>query len=347
LLLGRVQGGGDGQATSEEEAPTVVLGRAIDRVVDDGLDHVVAEVGGDPRRLAALRLRRDVQHVRDRHRRRRVELLLGDDLLVPHERENGVTPDECVLRVPHGVPAPGGLGDPREHGGLLDVEVGGGLAEVVPRGHLDAVLRGPELRDVEVALEDLVLGHLLLECDGEFRLAQLAPEAHFRGRGDGRLVPAAQARLDEHVLDELLREGRATLVRALDEVQDRGAEHAFGVDAPVVVEPFVLDGDHRGAHVRRHRVQRDHDAVLGVERRQEAAVGGEHHRLLGRRVEGQLVRELVEDLDARLGGPAHSGHRRHDQAGGEDSRSAGQEHECQEEREELRRVHRARGPPGC
>ena len=72
--------------------------------------------------------------------------------------------------------APGLLHDRDEARGLGDRDVGGRDAVVLLGGRLDAVGVAAEARDVEVRQQDLVLGVLLLEADGELRLFQLALE---------------------------------------------------------------------------------------------------------------------------------------------------------------------------
>ena len=70
-----------------------------------------------------------------------------------------------------------GVGDqPSQEGRLPDVEVGDALAEVGLGPGLHAVGAVAEVDDVEVALEDLVLGHQLLEPAGQHRLAGLAAD---------------------------------------------------------------------------------------------------------------------------------------------------------------------------
>src|SRR5690606_15629840 len=57
---------------------------------------------------------------------------------------------------------------------LAERQLRGHRVEVVLRGGSDAIDPGAELDDVQVKLEDLLLGELLLEQQGEHRLLQLA-----------------------------------------------------------------------------------------------------------------------------------------------------------------------------
>ena len=125
-------------------------------------------------------------------------------------------------------------------------EVLGLLGEVdLARGE-DAVGAVAERRDVEVALEDLVLAQLLVDLERVAHLAELAL-AGVLGRGDdvlrvGRRVGDGQA-------DELHGERRGALLGLAGlVVGDERAGDALDVDAVVLVEVVVLGGDHGLLH---------------------------------------------------------------------------------------------------
>src|SRR4026208_2052653 len=106
----------------------------------------------------------------------------------------------------------------------------------------------PEVDRVQVRRENPVLAPALLELPRERRLAHLARE--------GLLVP------DVGVLHELLRDRRATLDDALlPHVLPEGARDTAHVDAVVLEEALVLDGDDRLAHDRRDVIRGDEDAA--------------------------------------------------------------------------------------
>src|SRR5688500_5416012 len=63
----------------------------------------------------------------------------------------------------------------RELRRLCRSEPGGGLAEVAGARGADAIDAGPELRDVQVQLEDAALRQDALHLPGEDRLLRLAP----------------------------------------------------------------------------------------------------------------------------------------------------------------------------
>ena len=93
----------------------------------------------------------------------------------------------------------------------------------------------PEVDRVQIGGQDLILRPLLLELPRERRLEELAADRLLAGQVG--------------VLDELLGDRRAALHRTV--VRDVGPErarHAADVDAAVLVEALVLDGDDRVLH---------------------------------------------------------------------------------------------------
>ncbi len=201
---------------------------------------------------------------------------------------------------------------------LGEREVLGRDAEVVFRRRVDAVRLTAEVRDVEVAEKDVVLGILLLQRDRVAHLLELALDA-FRAGCGGRVGPAVQqllarggvafAPLDEDVLDVLLADRRATLglAAALHVLQER-TRGSDQVDPAVLIETGVLAGEDRVVHHRSDFVELDGRTVLIVELRQLdilARVGvlrvqsrGQHEL-----VDVEHARKIVEHRDrARRGG---------------------------------------------
>ena len=123
------------------------------------------------------------------------------------------------------------------------------VPEIGECGLVDAVRAVPEVDRVQVGGQDSLLRPLLLELPGEGCLAQLPR--------DRALVPAVG------VLDELLRDRRATLDDALlaDVRPDRSPDRP-DVDAAVLEVTAVLDRHDRLLHDRRDVVVVDDDAVL-------------------------------------------------------------------------------------
>lgn len=189
---------------------------------------------------------------------------------------------------------------PHEHRRLLQGQVLGGLAEVALGGGFDSVRLLPEVRDVEVVLEDLLLPELLLDLDRVLELADLSPEALLLGLADLRLVVARL--FDEDVLDVLLGQRRGALRRAalLRVAVDR-AQDALEVDGSVLVEAGVLDRDDRLLHVRGDGREGDHLPVARIDRGDQATLGVQNRGALaqGRRLE--IGRDLIEPFDRALG----------------------------------------------
>jgi hypothetical protein len=120
----------------------------------------------------------------------------------------------------------------------------------------------PEVDGVEVGGEDSILLPVLFELPGERGLADLPCE---------RALVA-----DVRVLDELLRDRRAALDDSLvaHVLPERSRDTAH-IDAVVLVEALVLDGDDRLAHDRRDVLGADEHAAL------VAAEHGEHRPSVG------------------------------------------------------------------
>ena len=133
-----------------------------------------------------------------------------------------------------------------EHGGLGEVHLADRLAEIILRRRLDAVGAAAEIGAVEIELEDLGLGVVVLEIDRDERFLDLAGE-----RPLGR---------EEHVLGELLSQ-RATALydRVVLRVGSDSAECAHHVDAEMLEEAPILGGEGGLDHVvgnffERHRI---------------------------------------------------------------------------------------------
>ena len=166
------------------------------------------------------------------------------------------------------------VGDqPGEERRLRDVELGDAHAEVGLGAGLHAVGAVAEVHGVQVALEDLVLRHDLLEAPGQHRLAGLAV--------DGLRVA------DQLLLHDLLGDGRAALHGlALVDVADQGSHGGAQVHAVVGVEVGVLHRQHGVDGVLRDLRQRHRLPVdLRLEGGEQRAVGGVHVAALVERTE--------------------------------------------------------------
>ena len=212
LLDPRVERGLDGQAAAVD-----VLGALGDRLAQRRLllepgDDVVAEVGVGRGGAGVLR-GGDVEL--DLGGLGRGPLLVADQPQLVHPVQDDVAPGQGGLGEVHRVGGARALGQAGQQGGLGQGEGGGADPEVVPRGGLDAVGLVAVVGEVEVALEDLVLGQLLLEGDRVLELLQLAAVAGQPLARDGRLrgglVVVAQGVLLQGELDVLLGQRRGAL----------------------------------------------------------------------------------------------------------------------------------------
>src|SRR5476651_1979066 len=131
------------------------------------------------------------------------------------------------------------------------------------RHRLDAIDAGAEVHAVQIELEDLLLGELRLDQQRDAALLDLAAEAL-----DVRQEDRAR---------ELLRQRAAAFqaAAAADVAHDR-ARDADGIDAGVVIEAAILDGDHRVLQVGRDLVERYVVALL-VEPEPRLAVRAVEH----------------------------------------------------------------------
>ncbi len=336
----------DLQATGLQQLDAVGSGLAVDRVGQDLGAHVVTEVRGAAGHRAALGGRVDVEHLVDRGVDRLVVLLLGNHVLVEHQPEHGVPTVLRILRMAHRIPLARGVGDAGEHRRLRDRQARGPVVEVVAGGSLHPILGRAELGHIQVALQDLVLAAVLLQCDRQLGLAKLAPERVCGGLADGLRVVGAAACLDEHVLHVLLGEGGTALLAGADEVQHRRAHDALGVDATVLVEPLVLHGDHCVAHVLGDLVQWHHDAVPGPDPSEHGVVGRVDDGLLGHVLAAQLGRQILEELVTGVSGRTESGYSRHHEPCREHTADACDQQEREEHRHQLCGVDRTGGRSG-
>ena len=124
-----------------------------------------------------------------------------------------------------------------EERGFSHVHVHGVLPEVPARRILEAVPTA-HVDLVEVRFEDLILRVGRLQLKGDLDLLELSH------------VPTVEADLIEHVSGELLGDrAPTTLLPTECQNTEDGPRDADGIEAPMLVEPFVLSGDDGLRHV--------------------------------------------------------------------------------------------------
>ena len=154
---------------------------------------------------------------------------------------------------PRGV-APGPLRHREQGRDLERRQVARAVAEVRPRGRLDALDVAAVRRARQVLREDLALGEPQIELHGAEHVDELA-----RQRARPRLEQPRQ----------LHGQGRAARDPAgVDGVARRGADDRERVDAVVAPEPLVLERDQRRDQARVDLVERDRQPPLVVARQE-------------------------------------------------------------------------------
>jgi len=127
------------------------------------------------------------------------------------------------------------------------------------RRRLDPIGAGAEIDPVQIEGQDLLLGEFHLQPDRQHQFLHLAAQVLVRRQ--------------EQVLGQLLGQGGAALDHpAGAHIGGHGPHHADGVEAGVVIEAPVLDGDEGGRHIVGQRVQIGRRRHLGAARRDQGAV---------------------------------------------------------------------------
>ena len=198
------------------------------------------------------------------------------------------------------------LGQRRECRRLGERESRGGLAEVVARGGLHTIPAVPEVDLVDVAFEYLLLAVVALHFACGLLLVELAHRAHVPPVDDVRM----------HVADELLRDGaRATAMRARDLLEELALDCAGNtdeVDAIMLVEALVLDGDERLADVLRQGADGNARSEFPSDLADERTVARVHERRLlrahdlPRLTRGRCGRRSLRRCSCRAHGNKHN-----------------------------------------
>ncbi|MGC4084080.1 MAG: hypothetical protein QM736_18710 [Vicinamibacterales bacterium] len=215
-------------------------------------------------------------------------LLDADEAGIGHRADDHVAPVVATRGVVERRERRRRLDDPGDCRCFGNREVRDILAEEEPRRFRDADDREraalPERHGVQVHLEDLVLRRLARQDQRDPHLENLAA----RGAFTCLLQRPPLELRQEHVVYELLgeRARRRDAAVARDAVDD-GAGEANRIDARMVVEAPVFDGQHRVDDVWRQRTERDRSSLLtlGLQRAEE------------RRIERQAVTRIVVQLE--------------------------------------------------
>jgi hypothetical protein len=230
------------------------------------LGQLLADHVDEVRRLGVERPR----HHGQRLLRRGLGRLRGDEPRLDHLLQHDVASVACALGRRERRQVVRRVDDTGDRRGLRQGEVGDVLTEEEACAFGDPVNRErpalSEVHLVQVELENLVLRRASLEDERHELLRHLAPH---------RLLERVRDDVgEEDVLDELLRDRAAAFQVGLvaRHVGDERAHHANRIDAWVLVEAAVLDGEY-GVHDMRRDLPEPHRpalfAVARHERRQQ------------------------------------------------------------------------------
>ena len=261
---------------------------------------LVILAGGDQLRL-------DLSHqvaIRARHRRaiarvgvdrlrehRGIPLVLRDPAILNHEVQVALPTLLRLIGVDGRVPRGGRRDDGREERRLRQRQLGGTMAEVRLGGGVDAVRATTKVDRIHVGADDLVLGLLTVDLDGQDGFLELARV----GRGLADVV----------ALHVLLGQRRAALAGTAAQIIHERAEDALQVDTRVRVERAVLGGHDRLGDVVGQRRRVDNLAVDVAQRAHLGRAIGVvdrgllRERQVGRRGHGQRGVEVQEQRHSR------------------------------------------------
>ncbi len=184
----------------------------------------------------ALRARRRLRH-------RRLDVGVANEALVAHRLQHELGTSFGSGGIAGGRQLRRRLDKAGKHRRLAEIDVAGRFVEVALRRRLDAISVRAEVDAIQVHRQDLILGELVLQPDGEQHFLHLALQRALRRQ--------------EEVLGELLRQRRATLDgMAGQHVRHYRTAEADRIEAEMRIEAAVLDGDDRLGNIGRHIVQR-------------------------------------------------------------------------------------------
>src|SRR5437762_620156 len=249
-----------------------VLQRRHERRVDLPVRWIVAaELGAEllPQKLfrpAATRVARLAIRLDPRtHVPRRRFLGRRYQSLIPHQREHDVAPIERAVVVCPRRERGWRANEPRDERCLSERDRTGRLPKQMLGHCLDAIHARAQIDAVQIELEDLFLAELGLDQDREARLLELAAvRLHVREKQRSR-----------ELLGQRAAAFRAT---AVTNVTRDGASEPDRIDARVIVEAAIFDGDDGVLEFGRDVVERD-VVPLFVEPEPRLAVRAVEHRV--------------------------------------------------------------------
>ena len=220
-------------------------------------------------------------------------LVLGDGAGLDHRIEHQVAPLDGAVGMAEGIEVIGPLNHARQQRAFGQIELAHILAEVGLRRLAEAVDgKAAALAQVDlvgVHLEDLLLGEAVFKLEGDDDLDELALDALLRREKEAARQLHGQR-------------GAALLLLAGSHVADDRLEQPPVVDAAVLKEAAVLDGQHGLHQIWRNLVVGDQAALgaVGV-----VAQAGDQQRL--QFIAGQRLAVIVGDRLHHAGADADGG----------------------------------------
>ena len=151
-----------------------------------------------------------------------------------------------------------------EEGRFVEGQLVERFVEIIERRRRDAVSAAAEIDLVEIELEDAILAERLLHANRDQRSAHLALKRDLVGEQE----------VLRHLLRDRRRADRPPAAAIMQRVGHRRAQHRKRIDAGVGVEILVFRREEGVDHQRRHRFDRNEDALLGRVFGHQAAVAG-------------------------------------------------------------------------
>ena len=212
----------------KEQGNSVLSGFAEKRIGENPLPHFFHEI----RRVIG-----GFQHLHPRCESDRlgaglVVFLLRDVVVDEHPVEYLFAAQQGGIQIVIGVVGGRGLDQSSENGGFADGQIGEGFAEILVRCGTHPVCALAEIDEIQIFLEDELLGVLIFKLASESQLFYLAA---------GRLVGAIQ----EHQPHILLGDGGTAFRHAaFVQIGKPRSQDGSQINAAVLPETLVFNGDH-------------------------------------------------------------------------------------------------------
>ena len=186
------------------------------------------------------------------------------------------------FRMAHRIPLGRILGDPGHRGRFHHRQILRGLGEIALRGSFHPVLRGAELRKIEIAGENLIFRHRFFDGDSVTSFVDFTRDSLFGSPLDFLIIISDTSLFQERIFHVLLGDRRTTRKPARGEIGDQRADGALHVNAVVLVKTPILNCDDGVFHMLRDLIGAHVDPVFNIEPGQHRSVFGQQDRLLRR-----------------------------------------------------------------